>query len=117
MLAETQVSVVETSPTALVVVKAAMAEITSVERRAHDRMAELALRFVERGFCLHILRRLLRRQIRIAVQLGELHLRVLLQENQRRLCRLKRAARLVEHLRRDGVGLRQRQVAIIGDLG
>ena len=97
MSAEIQ-SLLPIRPTALVVVKADMAEITrvpgcrlihlahrAVEGRAHHGMVELALGFVHRGLGLQIVGRLFRRQVGIAVQLGQLGGRGLLQRGQRGL--------------------------------
>ncbi len=109
MLASIQTLPDAMMPTALVVVKADMAEITNVpglqrihfgddavERRAYHGMVELALHLVDRRLGLEIGGRLRRRHGGVAVQLGELHVGVLLIENQGRLRALQCAARLIE---------------------
>ena len=81
----------DTKPTALVVVNADIAEITSVpgcseihlghhavEGRTHDGVIKLTLHFVDLCLGLHVARRLFDRQIGIAAQFSEVDLRGLL---------------------------------------
>ena len=90
--ASIQMFLLATKPTALVVLKADMAEITkrswlqrihrgddAIEWRPHNRMVELALRLIHRGARALISRRLLRRKVRIAVQLRQRLMCLLLQ--------------------------------------
>ena len=79
-------------------------------------MVKLTLRLIDLRFSLPIERVLGDRNVRIAVKLGEINLRLLLQRDKLALVELQRIARLVVDLASDAVAEDQRGVAVEGDL-
>ena len=79
-------------------------------------MVELPLRFVDLRFDLAIERMLGDRNVRIAVELGQLDLRLLLQRDELVLVQLQCVSRLVVKRAGHVVVLDQRRIPIIGDL-